>query len=175
MENVLFFTLGVFLVSGGTARPGAAIRDLARQPIIWALLAAILVRSHPAWIPGPVSVAAGILGAGLVPLALVTLGAQLVATRRSAGRDGIPGRELPLIVGLRLVTAPVVAWGLVRLLGIPAASAPVLVAAAGYPCAVNSVILAIEFKRAPRLASASVFWTTLASAVTVTAVLASVR
>ena len=29
MENVLFFTLGVFLVSGGTARPGAAIRDLA--------------------------------------------------------------------------------------------------------------------------------------------------
>jgi len=170
MENLLFFTLGVFLASGGAAKPGRAVRDLLKQPVLWAIVAAFAVRGCPGCLPHPVAVAMSTLGAGLVPLALVTLGTQLVAARPRNF-----GPELGLITGSRLLVAPLVGFALVRLLGIGAPLGPMLIVAAGFPCAVNSVILAIEFKRAPALASASVFWTTLGAAVTVTAALAAVR
>jgi len=170
MENLLFFTLGLLLASGWRSGPRETIRTLARQPVLWAIPAALLLRGHADLIPAPFSVAVSTLGAGLVPLALVTLGTQLVGARH-----GSSGPALPMIVGIRLVAAPIVGLVLVHLFSIQAPVAGMLVTAAGYPCAVNSVILAIEFKRSPALASASVFWTTLGAAVTVTAVLAAVR
>jgi len=170
MENVLFFTLGIFLAGRGRASPAAALALLVRQPVLWAVPAALLVRGHPGCLPGPVAVAMSTLGAGLVPLALVTLGAQLATARPHR-----LSRELGIIAGLRLVVAPLIGFALVRILSIEPPLAPMLIAAAGFPCAVNSVILAIEFRRAPALASTAVFWTTLGSAVTVTAVLAALR
>jgi len=170
MENLLFFTLGLLLASGWRSGPAKTMRTLVRQPVLWAIPAALLLRGHAGLIPAPLSAALSTLGGGLVPLALVTLGTQLVGARH-----GSSGPACPTIVGIRLVAAPLVGLALVRLFAVQAPVSGMLVTAAGYPCAVNSVILAIEFKRSPTLASAAVFWTTLGSAVTVTAVLACVR
>ena len=170
MENLLFFTLGLLLASGWRSSPAETMRTLVRQPVLWAIPAALLLRGHGNLIPTPLAVAVSTLGAGLVPLALVTLGTQL-----AGARHGSSGPALTAIVGIRLVAAPLIGLALVRLFAIQAPVSGMLVAAAGYPCAVNSVILAIEFKRSPTLASAAVFWTTLGSAATVPAVLSCVR
>jgi predicted permease len=170
IENVLFFNVGLVIAGGGRGTPRESLRLLSRQPVLWAVPAALLVRARPEWVPVPVSVAVATLGAGLVPLALVTLGAQLAGARPH--RMSAP---LGLIAGMRLAAAPLVAAILVRLLAVPPAIAPMLVVAAGFPCAVNTVLLAIEFRRSPALASNAVFWTTLSSALTTTAVLALVR
>ncbi len=169
-DNLLFFTVGVFTMSGGAARWRAALRSVVRMPILWAVLAAFVFRSRRDWLPGPAETALGLLGSGLVPVALVTLGAQLA---QGAPRTG--SGAIALTTGLRLVAGPLAGWLVARFLALPPHLAVPLIAAAGYPCAVNTVVLALEFKRAPAVAAATVFWSTLGSLLTVSAVIALVR
>ncbi len=169
-DNLLFFTVGVFTARGGTAEWRKSLAAIVRLPIIWAIFAALVFRAHRDWLPGPVETAVMILGQGLVPIALVTLGAQL-------GRGAPAGsfRPVGLTVGLRLLAGPLAGLLIARLLHLePHLSVP-LIAAAGYPCAVNTVVLALEYKRSPGVAGATVFWSTLLSLLTVSAVIALVR
>ena len=169
VENVLSFTLGAFLLSGaGRVRKG--IMGVLKLPIIYALVAALVFRSWPEWLPPPAWKALHYLDAGLIPLALLTLGAQL-------GARPLPrfNGELSLAVVLRLAVAPLAALALVLVFRPPRELAEMLVVAAGFPTAVNTGLLAIEFRRNPRLSSAIVLWTTVLSLFTVTAIIAVVK
>jgi predicted permease len=169
VENVLSFTLGAFLLSGaGRVRKG--IMGVLKLPIIYALVAALVFRSWPEWLPPPAWKALHYLDAGLIPLALLTLGAQL-----GAGPLPRPTGELSLAVVLRLAVAPLAALALVLVFRPPRELAEMLVVAAGFPTAVNTGLLAIEFRRNPRLSSAIVLWTTVLSLFTVTAIIAVVK
>ena len=169
VENVLSFTLGAFLLSGaGRVRKG--IMGVLKLPIIYALAAALVFRSWPEWLPPPAWKALHYLDAGLIPLALLTLGAQL-----GAGPLPRPTGELSLAVVLRLAVAPLAALALVLVFRPPRELAEMLVVAAGFPTAVNTGLLAIEFRRNPRLSSAIVLWTTVLSLFTVTAIIAVVK
>jgi hypothetical protein len=176
VENVLSFTLGAFLLSGGNAAPGGAgqfrkgVMGVLKLPIIYALAAALVFRSWPEWLPPPAWKALHYLDAGLIPLALLTLGAQLGARRLPP-----PDRGLSLAVVLRLAVAPLAALAMVLVLSIPRPMSEMLVVAAGFPTAVNTGLLAIEFRRNPSLSSAIVLWTTVLSLFTVTAIIAVVK
>lgn len=169
-DNLLFFTLGVFTLGGGAARWRDSLTAVLKLPILWAIAAALIFRFNHAWLPQPVETAIGLLGQGLVPIALVTLGAQL-----AKGAPHGSAKAVTLTTALRLVAGPVAGFLVVRLLDLAPHLAVPLIAAASYPCAVNTVVLALEFKRSPAIAGASVFWSTLMSLVTVSAVIALVR
>lgn len=174
VHNVLLFTLGTVLIAGSHGRFLHRIRtglaEALRIPIIYALAAAFLLRGHREWIPEPLLVTFGFLSQGLVPVALLTLGVQL-----AGGGKPRFDRDVRLLCLLRLVAAPLLGYGLVVLLGIAQPLSAILVVSASLPTAVNIALLAIEFRREPRLAAAGVLWTTLLSAVTVTAVIALVK
>jgi predicted permease len=109
-----------------------------------------------------------ILADGLIPVALLTLGVQLSQVRISSHLGALSALAIA-----RLLLSPLLAAGLAAvgqlLLPETLAVAPVLVVAAGLPVAVNVYILSAEYDREPELASQMVFWTTLVSALTVTA------
>ena len=166
ISNLGCYTLGVAAVSYGKHKTGGLVASLLRLPSLYAVALALALRHCGRALPGPVAVAVDYVYRGLVPVALVTLGAQLAAAR---GR----GQPVPLTVAvvLRLVVAPLMMYGLVRLVGVNGLAARVLVVGAAVPAAVNTVVLAVEFDNQPSLAAHIVLVTTLLAAVTVSVAL----
>ena len=170
MQDVLFFSLGLFVAGGGFARARHALALALRMPFLYAIFAAVLLRAGGWSFPAPIDSAITLLGQGRIPVALITLGAQLGAT-------GHPGyrREIPIAVILRLVGAPLLAFALARAFRLDPVLSASLVVAASFPTAVNTALIAIEFKRNEVLSSALVVATTLLSAISVTLAIALSR
>lgn len=179
-QNILTYTLGLMIAamahSGGI---GKSLVRVFRLPMIPVLAAGILARW---WLQGDPSRAlpifidktAGYLADGLVPIALVTLGAQLASNPRWPR-----WRPVSMVMFLRLFIGPVqmalLLWGF-HLLGWPALDlwgstgwpAELLILTAGVPTAVATLLLTLELDGDTDLAADCVFWTTVTSCVTIT-------
>ena len=107
---------------------------------------------------------------GLVPLALVTLGAQLAQNARWPRWRVVT----PLLVA-KLLILPALMAGVVFGFGLWPWPGAMLITAAAAPTAINTLLLTLEQKGDAELAADCVFWTTLFSALTVTLVLALVK
>jgi predicted permease len=172
-QNVLTFTVGLLLAAGGSgfSTKEAALK-LAKLPIPYALAAAVVGRwVGPEGLPGWLLDATRLMADGLVPIALVTLGAQLATTPRWP-RWGPVG----LVAFLRLVVGPAAMAGLLWLghrlspgtaIDLWPRPAEVLILTAGVPTAVNTLLLTLELDGDAKLAADCVFWTTVLSAPTV--------
>src|SRR5918993_1286639 len=121
---------------------------------------------------------ASYLADGLVPIALVTLGAQLASNPRWPR-----WRPVSLVVVLRLVLGPVqmalLLWGF-HLIGWRAVDlwpwpAELLILTAAVPTAVTTMLLTLELEGDTDLAADCVFWTTVLSCVTIPIWLALLR
>jgi predicted permease len=119
-----------------------------------------------------------LLSAGLVPVALVTLGAQLAVRPRWPR-----WKPVSLVLFLRLIYAPAqmaaLLWGF-HVLGWRALDlwpwpAELLILTAAVPTAVNTLLLTLELDGDAALAADCVFWTTVLSCVTLTGWLVALR
>lgn len=162
MQGVMTNTFGVLNTSLQNRRIGPVLKGILLMPMTIATVAAIVFRafSLPVWKPAMLSMQ--ILSQGMVPLALVTLGAQLANTRIC-----FVAWDVYLSSVLRLLVAPFLAWILVRMLGMQGVAAQVIIICSAAPSAVNTVLLAIEFGGDPEFATQSVLSSTLLSALTV--------
>ncbi|MDH3583568.1 MAG: AEC family transporter [Phycisphaerae bacterium] len=171
--NTTIFFFGYLIIALAQGKGARACLGYFRLPMIYAIVAALLVRdtklSLPAWLDQAIATVAG----GMVPVALATLGAQLASRARwPRWRLVVPVMSMKLLL-LPAVTAALV-WALDRTLwpGLwPWPGAQLVLAAAG-PTAVNTLLLTVELEGDADTAADCVFWTTLACAVTVTVVLA---
>lgn len=183
--NIMTFTVGLAIAAyagdGGARR---AAKTILQMPTVYALFAALAVRW---WLQGDpdrtvpilVSKSAQYLANGLVPMALVTLGAQLAKSPRWPD-----WRPIGAVIGLRLVFAPVLMAGMLWALhkaGAPPMlnlwpwPAELLILTAAVPTAVNTLLLTLELRGDAELAADCVFWTTVASCVTITGWLVVLR
>ena len=143
-----------------------------KQPSISGILLALLINWTGFDVEGitfvwkPVS----FLAEALVAFALVTLGVQLSKTQPPP----IKG-HLAWALGLRLIGGPLVAAGIAKLFGFTGETAAVLILGASAPTAINTALLAHEFKAEGGFAAAAVFYSTLLSIVTVTIVVAVLK
>lgn len=171
-QNICTFTVGVFLSSPTTAKGWRVFLPMLRQISLWAVVLALAVRywqvpvTEWRWFWVPVEY----LHNALVGLALVTLGVQLSQTQvqQNVGR-------LSWALGLRLLAGPALAALLCGAFGFHGEEALVLILSAAFPTAVNIALLAHEFQADPQFAAAVVFYSTLASMVTVTCLIAVLR
>jgi predicted permease len=136
----------------------------------YAVLLALLCRWLSIDVPTPLWTSMELMAQGLVPTALVTLGAQLASTRLYV-------RNFRVLVsnGMRLLAGPLLAALVCWIWGIHGVVAQVMVICAAAPSAVNTVLLAIEYKSDPEFASQTVFLSTLLSALTMPVVIALVQ
>ncbi len=184
--NMLTFTIGTALASFSSKDPinwrGSLIAVL-KLPTLPMILAAFVAQYYlkadpsnalPPWINEP----ARYLANGLVPLALVTLGAQLASSWRWPR-----WRPVMLVVTMRLIAGPAVMWLMLAGFGyleIPILDlwpwpAETLILAASVPTAINTLLLVLEMRGDAELSADVVFWTTILSPITITAWLTALR
>ena len=166
--NAMFTnTLGIVIASSGTMSISAAIKGLLKFPAIYALALGILFLQFSWKLPSGVDRTVTLLSNAAIPSMLVLLGMQLVNIK-------MDGHVRPLIVtsGMRLLIAPLIAFGLSRLFGMTGASYQAVVIEAAMPVAVTTTILATEFDAEPTFVTTAVLVTTLLSPLTLTPLLA---
>ena len=161
--NVLTYTLGV-LIAGGWSQWRKGVKTICKLPILYALLGALVLRALDARLPDALMTSLKWTSDGMVPIALLTLGAQL-------GQGGFsfkhPG-PLWLTVAMRLLAGPLLAYLILKCMGLHGLLAQVLFVSSAFPTAVITVLFGIEYDRKPRFMADLVLLTTLLSAVTVT-------
>jgi predicted permease len=161
--NVLTYTLGI-LVIGGWSEWKKGVREIVRLPIIYALILAIVIRSFNIDMPDAIMTPLKWIADGMASIALLTLGAQM-------GKSGITMRRpwvVILTVAARLILCPLLAFGLIHLMGLHGLLARVLFVSSAFPTAVVTVIFGIEYDKEPTFMADVAFITTLLSAITVT-------
>jgi predicted permease len=168
--SIASYTVGIFIASMGKASPRQALVNLLKVPAIYAVLLAVVFLRTGWQLPLPIERTTQLLGDAAIPAMLVLLGMQLSAIRW----DG-QIRPLLLANGLRLIISPLVALGLVLVLGLAGVARQVGVLEASMPSAVLTIVLATEYDVEPAFVSAAVFTSTLASAFTLTPLLAILK
>jgi predicted permease len=146
------------------------------------LAAALITRG---WIHGdasrlPIYIAkpAQLLADGLLPLAIVTMGAQLGANPRWPR-----WRPVSFVIALRLFFAPLQMLGMLwffhwigwKAMDVWPWPAEMLILSASVPSAVNNLLITMEMGGDAELAADCVFWTTIVSVVTIAAWLVVLR
>jgi predicted permease len=170
--NLTGFSLGIFLANAGSSDRKGWFLPILKQPSPYAILIALILRAldnpleNVVFVWTPLSY----LADGLVAFALLTLGVQLAKTRPPSPRG-----TLGITLFIRLIGGPLVATGLTWLFGFQGEIAAILIVGAAAPTAVNTALLAHEFKADHRFAAAAVLYSTLFAAVIVTALLAVLR
>lgn len=173
--NIATFSIGLFLASSlapGVAPGWRRFLPMLRQPSIYAIVLALLVRSlgNPleqvefVWKP------LGYLADALVAFALITLGVQLSKTRPPPVDGKLAGA-----LAIRLLAGPALATALSYAFQFDAVTSAILIVGAASPTAVNTALLAHEFKADSRFAAATVFYSTLSATVVVTVLLVILR
>lgn len=170
--NISTFTLGLVLAGSREQSTLRAWMGLFRQPTLLGIALALLFRGWDirvdqipfVWKP------ANYLAEALVSFALITLGAQLSQTRPASLRG-----PLGAAVAIRLLGGPLVALFLTFAFDFHGEIAAVLILGASAPTAINTALLAHDAGDDSGRAAAAVFWTTLLSILTVTAVLVMLR
>lgn len=174
VQNVLTFTLGLWIAaSAGSAHWTEIFTKMLRMPVIYTLAAAILTLwltgGDGSRIPRFIHVPAQFLSNGLVPVAMVTMGAQLASNPRWP-----KWKPLSLVLFMRLIVGPalmVVTLWLLHLLGWKVLDvwpwpAEMLILTAAVPTAVNTLLMTLELEGDAELAADCVFWTTVFSTFT---------
>ena len=162
-------TLGVFLASMGTASIGRALRNVFLVPLPYAAVAGLAVNGTGIDLPLPLERAVSLLADAAIPSMLVILGLQL---SRASIRDRL--RPILLASGVRLVVAPLIALGLVVVLGMGGLARQVSIVQSAMPTAVMSGVLATEFDADAEFVTATILVSTIASVGTLSVVLAVV-
>lgn len=149
-------TVGVFNACTGNATKRQAWKNMLKMPWIYAILLAVLLKSLNVTMPSTVMVPLGYIASAYISVALITLGVQLAMVRLGSGL-----RDVLTVSLVRVLIAPLIGFGLVLLLGIKGVLAQALIIGTSTPTAVNSAMLAQEFKNEPDFAAKTVLMTTV--------------
>jgi malate permease and related proteins len=167
VQSLYGITLAIVIASSGHASVMRSLREVFRQPMIYAVAAALFFNLTRIPVPGFVNSALALPSQAAIPLMLLVLGMTFASTSRI---------ERPRLVSVaavtRLVIGTLVGWGLTIALGIDGVARDVMIVGAAMPTAVFTILTATQFDARPRFVTDVVVVSTLASIVTVTAVLA---
>ena len=170
--NISTFSIGSILAHAQTEKGGRSIWAAFRQPPVYAIGLAWICKSLsiPVDSIGYLWVPLEYLAEGLIGLSLVTLGVQLSKTKPPKLEGGILWT-----LSLRLLGGPLFALVMTPLFGFEGEAAKVLIVGAGAPTAINTALIAHEFKADSRQAAAAVFYSTLLSVISVTVIILLLR
>ncbi len=160
------YTLGVFLASFGRLSARGALRNVFTVPLPYAAALGLAVNLGDVTLPLPVERAVHLLADATIPVMLVVLGAQL-------SRASVRGRIQPILLasGLRLLLGPLIALGLVVLLGLSGLTRQVAIVQSAMPTAVVTGVLASEFGADTEFVTATILVSTITSMATLTVLL----
>ncbi len=172
VANLSLWGIGYAVMAAVTGKGAGAILGYFKLPMVYCLVAALILRGLHIALPPFLLYALHTVAAGVVPLSLFNLGSQL-ATRTTT--RAVRWKIITPVLLAKLVLLPAVTAVVVILLGLWPLPGAVLILAASAPSAVNTLLLAQEQNGDIELAADCVFATTVVCAVTVTITLVLLR
>jgi len=169
VQQLYGVALSAFIASSGTTSLARSARDVARQPIVAAVAIALALNLLHVAVPTFVMAALGLPAQAAIPMMLLVLGMNVASTTAIEDRGLV---ALSLVV--RLVIGPLVGAALALALGMNGVVRDVVIVGSAMPTAVFTILTATQYNARPRLVSDAVVASTIASIITVTAVLAIV-
>lgn len=137
LSSVVMFGLGPAFIRGGGLKEGLLFT--LRLPLFYALLLGLLLKALGVSLPFRLDEGLRLMGQAAIPVLLLTLGMQMSQTRFQVGAfEGVAS-------SLRLLVAPLLAYGVGFILGLPRLEHQVLVLQSATPVAVNAFLLTREF------------------------------
>jgi len=157
---------GVYIASAGRMDTLRAAKNLARVPAVYAILLSLILRAFNIGIPQAISRPIELLALAMIPMMLLVLGMQI-------GKAGPPKRLglLSLVVALRLILSPIVAWFMANALRMPIIGVQAGVLESAMPTAVLASILALQYDSEPDFVTGAILVSTLLSPITLTPLL----
>jgi hypothetical protein len=171
VSALLSSSLGVYLSARGRVSTRQSLLRVAGVPMVYAAALGLVCNLGNLTVPEPLLKAVHILGQASVPVMLAVLGAQLVQTIQNRQPLLLHLPALGVVTATRLIVAPALAWVLAGLVGLSGLARDVSILESAMPTAVITTILATEFDSDPPFAALCVLATTLASLLTLTALL----
>lgn len=166
ISSLAISTVGVYLVARGRRTALEAARNVLGVPLFYASLAGLVVWALGLQLPVPVERSVSLLGQAAVPVMLVVLGMQLAAVHLRSDLGRISLAALTKLVGGALIGVALAS--LLSLSGITRQSA---ILQSAMPTAVMATVLAGEYDVEQEFTAGVVLVSTLASILTITAVL----
>ncbi len=137
LSSVVMFGLGPAFIRGGSLREGLLFT--LRLPLFYALFLGLLFKALGLTLPFRLDEGVRLMGQAAIPVLLLTLGMQMAKTPFQIGAfEGVAS-------GLRLLLAPLTAYAVGLLLGLPTLEHQVLVLQSATPVAVNAFLMTKEF------------------------------
>ena len=155
---ILMFAITPALLRGGGLNAG--VKLTLKLPIFWAAIAGFALRLLAIKVPENIYLTVNQLGMASISLGLLILGKQLAVTSPRIGFYEIAASSL------RLLLAPMVAYGVGRALQLEGLDLQVLILQSSMPVAVSSLIMVTEFGGNPALVARTVVVSTLLSFLT---------
>ena len=157
---------GVYIASAGRMDPLRAVKNLARVPAVYAILLSLILRALNISVPQAISRPIELLALAMIPMMLLVLGMQI-------GKAGPPKRLglLSIVVALRLILSPIVAWFIANALRMPIIGMQAGVLESAMPTAVLASILALQYDSEPDFVTGAILVSTLLSPITLTPLL----
>ncbi|WP_115992923.1 AEC family transporter [Cohnella lupini] len=173
LQSLIPNTYGIYSVNAHKANWREIRKVILSMPVIYVIPVAFLLHGLRVPLPEFVNISVGYLSNAFIGTALFTLGVQL------GSMTSIINRKLAVDVGiasaLRLLAGPLLAWGVVLVMGLDGLMASALIVSSAVPTSLSSVLLAVEFDNEKEFASQTVLISTVLSIVTVTAVIYLLR
>ena len=162
--NITMNTLGIYNAGRAKMNIKDSMRKIFSMPAVYAVPLALLLKYlHIDITPIPFWPAIVFIKGGLVPMALLTLGAQLSITKFS-----FRNFDVNLAALTRVAIGPILALILILIFGFTGVIAQTLIISYALPTAVNTALIAVECNNNPRFASQEVMVSTILSAATLT-------
>lgn len=161
--NLLAYTLGISLLHKGQGKTKISWRQLVNAPLVSAVIAIILLLTK-LHIPEPVADAIDLLGDTIVPLAMIIIGASLGSQKLG---EVFGDWRSYAFAPVRLLVAPVLVWAALRLFITDTVLLGTMTVLAAMPVASFATMLSIQYGGNERIASRTVFVTTVLSVVTI--------
>ena len=162
-SSFLMFCFGPAIIQGKGILQG--LKLILRLPLLWAILCGVCLRLFSIKFPFELDKGIQQLGAAAIPIALILLGMQLSETRFQ------PGIQEFLSAIARLLVAPLIAYGVGKVLQLELINLQVLVLQSAMPTAVSSFVLVSEFGGDRELVAKAIVTSTLMSFITLPIVL----
>jgi len=166
VSAILTQTLAIFIAARGRASARAALLNVFKMPLVYAVTLGLVLNLTGLTVPEPIMKSVDLAGGAAVPLMLTILGSELA--RATIANDR---RTIGLATVAKLVLTPIVAFPLAALLGLEGVGRAVAIIEASMPTAVMASIVAVEFDARPKLVTGIVFASTVFSLVTLTVLL----
>ncbi len=166
---IIAFVIGVYAASWQSGGSWRALLSVLKTPAIVAAFPAMLINWTGFPLPLAITRVTGLLGDAMIPVMLVTLGVTLASNKSlEINFDTIVASSL------RLIGGPILAIALVSFFGLTGLERGTGILQSSMPAAVLVSIIAFEHDLMPEFITMTVLFSTIASVITLTILLAIV-